>query len=76
MATGWLKTRDARKYISLGEKSFEKIVASGELTFVRLPSGHRRFQTDDLDMFMRQYEVNGRATTEVKAAADKIMRGL
>jgi hypothetical protein len=76
MAAGWMKTRNARKYISVCEKSFEKIVSSDQLTFVRLPSGHRRFHKNDLDEYMRRYEVNGRATKEVKSAADEILKGI
>ncbi len=72
----WMKPRDARKHIAVGEKVFERIVASGELVFVHLPSGHRRFHTDDLDAYMRRCEVNGKVSAEVKKAADEILKGL
>lgn len=68
----WLKTKDARAYIAVGEKQFERIVASGQLSFVRLPSGHRRFATSALDAWMSQYEVGG-ASIAAKAAADRIL---
>jgi len=74
MTAGWLKTRDAREYISIGTKSFEKIVASGQLVYVRLPSGHRRFHTTALDEYMRQYEVG--PEMDVRKAADAILEGL
>jgi|GEM_PF-2806955 len=74
MKNHWLKTAEARKHIAVGEKVFERIVASGQLTFVRLPSGHRRFHPDDLDAYMRQYEINRRTIPEVKTAADEILK--
>lgn len=76
MNSRWLKTREAREYCAMGEKQFARELKSWAITHVRLPSGHLRFHPYDLDAYMRQYEVNGKASPKVKAAADDILRGL
>ena len=73
---GWLKTREARTYCAMGEKTFAKAIKSGSMAYVRLPSGHLRFHPEDLDQYMRQFQVNGKVSKEVKDAADEIMRKL
>ncbi len=71
----WLKTREAREYLSMKERQFADTVKSGLLTYVKLPSGHHRFHARDLDKYMRQYQV-GPKDEIVKAAADQILEGL
>ena len=74
MNSRWFKTREAREYCAMGEKQFARELKLGLITHVRLPSGHLRFHPDDLNHFMRRYEINGKASPEVKAAADSVMR--
>jgi hypothetical protein len=76
MNHGWLKTRDAREYLSMGQKQFARELKSGAIKHVRLPSGHLRFHPDDLNAYMRRYEVCSSAKKEVKSAADMILRGI
>lgn len=69
----WLRPNAARAYLSLGQKSFERAVRDGQIVHARLPSGHRRFFTKDLDDFMRQFQVGNSASSKIKQAADTVM---
>jgi hypothetical protein len=53
---------------------FQVLDGQGELVFIQLPSGHRRFHPDDIDAYMRRYEVYDGVSAEVKVAADEIVK--
>jgi len=69
---GWIKPSRGAKYAGVSLKVFRRWIASGELSYVELDSGHYRIHYDDIDHFMEKR----RAGRSVEDLAEELVQEL
>lgn len=73
MATKFLKTNDAAKYLGVSRSSLTNWVKQGLLGSGITPGGHYRFTTDELDSFAAKRGLDVPGNTPEDTAAAKIL---
>ena len=69
---GWVKPSQGALYCGVSLKVFRRWLASGELSYIQLDSGHYRLHYDDIDHFMEKR----RAGEEVEDLAGELVEGV
>lgn len=72
MMQGWCKIKQACKYSGVSERTFRKWLRNG-LKHSRMPSGTILINFEDIDTFLKKYEVNHNQVDEM---VDEVLKGL